>query len=206
MNERTLIKQATATLNLPTPVSDFINCAYAIGSSMDGNPNFPASAATVTQLKADTKILDDLETECKVNPLPKTTKARDVARKVVENDLRNLRLEVQKVANVNMLNAEAIIKSAGMSVKNPTLRGKQQNTADDGIEEGTVDLTAEGPGPHEWRKSTDGNSWMLLPSSRTSKTTVSDLTAGEVYYFQNRRMLTNDEKTEWSQSIRMRVR
>lgn len=206
MNERTLIKQAIASLNFPTPVNDFIICAHAIGTSMDGNPYFTASASNVTQLKAHTKTLDDLETDCKTNPLPKTTKARDAARKVVENALRNLRLEVQKVANNDLLNAETIIKSAGMSVKNPTLRGKQQNTAEDGIEEGSVDLTAEGTGPHEWRKSTDDKAWELLPSSRTSKTTVRDLAPGEVYFFQNRRMLTNDEKTEWSQSVKLRVR
>lgn len=206
MNERTLIKQAIAALNFPKSNADFIICAQAIGTAMTGNTYFTASAALVTQLIADTKTLDDLETECTVNPLPTTTKARDAARLTVENDLRNLRLDVQKAANDNLYYAETIITSAAMSVKNFAIHGKQQNTAEDGVEEGSVDLTAEGTGPHEWRMSSDERIWTLLPSSRTSKTTVSDLAPGMVYSFQNRRMLTNGEKTEWSQSVKIRVR
>lgn len=88
----------------------------------------------------------------------------------------------------------------------PAIQGKQQNTVVDGVKEGTVDLIAEGSGPHEWRKSTDEKEWTPLPASRTSKTTAKDLKSGELYSFQNRMMLTNDEKTEWSQSVKIRVR
>ena len=83
--------------------------------------------------------------------------------------------------------------------------GKQQNTAENGVEEGSVDLTAEGSGAHEWRMSTDGESWTALPATLTSKVTVSELTPGMVYYFQNRRILPNHEKSEWSQAIKIRV-
>lgn len=206
MNERTMNKQATATLNFPKTNTGFIRTAQCVGSGMQGNPYFPDSAEQVTKLNANVKVLDDLERECAINSLPKVTQARDDAKLIVKNDLRDLRLDVQKVANKNPLIAETIIKSAGMSVKMTTLRGKQQNTAEDGIEEGSVNLTAEGAGAHEWRYSLDGKEWMLLPSSFTSKTTVKGLTPGVLYLFQNRRMLTNDEVTEWSQSIQHRVR
>jgi len=68
-----------------------------------------------------------------------------------------------------------------------------------------VDLTGEGAGAHEWRISTEEINWTLLPASLIAKTTVPDLTPGTVYYFQNRRMLPNNEKTEWSQSVKIRV-
>jgi len=206
MNEVTLIKQATASLNYPKSNGDFIIFAQKIAVSMTNNPYFEASAPLVTRLIAHTKKLDDLETECAANPLTTKTKARNAARLTVENDLRALRLDVQKVANDDLFNAATIITSAGMSVKNYAIHGKQQNTAEDGVEEGTVDLTAEGAGPHEWRKSTDEKEWTPLPASRTSKTTAKDLISGVLYSFQNRMMLTNDEKTEWSQSVKIRVR
>ena len=93
-----------------------------------------------------------------------------------------------------------------MSTKKATIAGKPKNTAKDGIEEGSVILGAEGSGAHEWRMSTDGTTWALLPASFTAKTSVSNLTPGTVYYFQNRRMLTNGEKTEWCQSVKIRVK
>ncbi|HZK94500.1 MAG TPA: hypothetical protein VFC67_09855 [Prolixibacteraceae bacterium] len=206
MNERKLIKQATAVLNIPKAVRDCILFAQKVGRMMGVSPYFPASSALIAKLVADTIILDDLETVCVTTPLTTNTKARDAARIVVENDLRDLRLDVQKVANADPLNAEIIITSAGMSVKMPGNRGKQQNEAVDGVEEGTIDLIAEGAGPHEWRISTDEKEWTKLDSSRTSTTVVRGLTPGVLYSVQNRMMLTNNEKTEWSQSVKIRVR
>ena len=206
MTERTMNKQATASLNFPNSNNGFIRTAQGVGSGMQGNAYFPDSAAQVTELIDDIAVLDNLEKECTINSFPKVTQARDDAKRIVENDLRDLRLDVQKAANKNPLIAETIIKSAGMSVKVNPIRGKQQNTAEDGIEEGSVDLTAEGAGAHEWRYSLDEKSWILSSSSLTSKTTVKGLAPGTLYFFQNRRMLTNGEITEWSQSIQHRVR
>ena len=206
MNERKLIKQAIAVLNIPKAVRDCIHFAQKVGRMMDASPYFPASSVLIAKLVTDTKILDDLETVCVTTPLTTNTKARDAARVVVENDLRDLRLDVQRVANADPLNAETIITSAGMSVKMTGNRGKQQNEAVDGVEEGTIDLIAEGTGPHEWRISTDEKEWTKLDSSRTSTTTARGLTPGVLYSIQNRMMLTNNEKSEWSQSVKIRVR
>lgn len=110
------------------------------------------------------------------------------------------------MADADPANAEAIINSSAMSVKKRRSHGPQQNSAENGNGDGIVHLTAEGPGPHEWRMSSDGNQWTPLPASMTTKTTVSELASGGVYYFQNRRMLTRDEKSEWSQSVKIRVK
>jgi len=91
-------------------------------------------------------------------------------------------------------------------VKITNNRGKQQNTATNGIETGTVNLTAEGSGPHNWRYSTDEVEWTYLPGNRTSKLSAAGFTPGVVYSFQNQMALANDQKTEWSQSVKLRIR
>jgi hypothetical protein len=206
MNEKTLNRQVTAALNLPDAINDFIICAQKVGRMMGISPYFSASSSLIAKLVANTIKLDDLETVCATTPLTTNTKARDAARVVVENDLRDLRLDVQKVANADPLNAEIIITSAGMSVKRTNNRGKQQNTATNGIETGTVNLTAEGSGPHNWRYSTDEIEWTYLPGNRTSKLSAAGFTPGVVYSFQNQMALANDQKTEWSQSVKLRIR
>ena len=200
-----MIRLITVVLNFPTVIARFIVYAKAIYVAMFENPNFTASAAKVTKLNNDIAALDAAETGCKTSPPTKTVEERNAALEKVKADLRSLRNDVQEVADADPANAEAIIASSGMSSKYQGHHGKQQNTAKDGVEQGSVDLTAEGAGAHEWRISTDELSWTLLPSSWTAKTTVTDLTPGTVYSFQNRRMLPNNEKSEWSQSVKIRV-
>lgn len=206
MNAKTLVKQATVALNFPTAISLFIVFAKAICQAMLNNPIFKASAEKVAKLSTDINTLLDAETGCSTNPPTATIESRNVALELVKADLRALRIEVQVMADADPENAAAIITAAGMSLKKLNPHGKQQNGAQDGAEEGSVDLRGEGPGPHEWRMSEDGNNWRLIPASRTSKTNVSGLTSGLVYSFQNRQLLTNDQKSEWSQSVKIRVK
>ena len=198
-------KLITVVLNFPTVIAVFIVYAKAIYMAMFENPHFTASAAKVTKLNTDIIALDAAETGCKTSPPTKTVEERNAALEKVKADLRSLRIDVQEVADADPANADAIIASAGMSSKDPAHHGRQQNTAKDGVEQGSVDLTGEGAGAHEWRISTEEINWTLLPASLIAKTTVPDLTPGTVYYFQNRRMLPNNEKTEWSQSVKIRV-
>jgi len=150
--------------------------------------------------------LDAAETGCRTTPPTVSVDARNVAMQLVMTDLRSLRNDVQTIADANPTKAEEIITSASMSIKKSTSHGKPQNTAKNGVEEGSVNLNAEGAGPHEWRMSLDEIMWTALPASITAKITVSSLTLGTVYYFQNRRMFAKNEKTEWSQSVKIMVR
>lgn len=201
-----LIKLSIVVLNFPRAVPIFLVYAKAIYMAMFENPHFTASAAKVTKLNIDIGALDAAETGCKTSPPIKTVQERNAALEKVKADLRSLRNDVQEVADADPANAEAIIASSGMSQKDQAIHGKQQNTAKDGVEPGSVDLAAEGAGAHEWRMSTDEKAWIALPSTLTTKTTVPNLTSGTEYYFQNRRMLRNNEKTEWSQSVKFRIR
>ena len=206
MTSSILIKKVTVALNFPTVISAFIVFANAIVLAMLENANFESLGEKITQVSSDLKILENLEAACNTKPPTASVSARNAALVTVQNELRTLRNDVQNIADADPLNAQTIIESSGMSVKKGAIHGKQQNTAEDGVVEGSVDLTAEGAGAHEWRMSTDDESWALLPASFTSKTTVSELTPGLVYYFQNRRILPNHEKSEWSQSVKIRVR
>lgn len=203
---KTIVKRIIVALNFPTKVTEFMLFAKAIYKAMQGNSNFTSSAAKVTALNTDIIALDAAQTACTTTPPTGSVEARNVLLEQVKNDLRALRNDVQNAADANPAKAEAIIASASMDIKKASTPQKHQNEAKDGIEEGSVDLVAIGTGPHEWRLSTDGNTWTPLPASRTAKTTVTNLTPGTVYYFQNRQMLTNDVKTEWSQSIKIRVK
>jgi hypothetical protein len=93
-----------------------------------------------------------------------------------------------------------------MDAKKDRGRTPQLNIAKDGTEEGTVWLVGEGSGPHEWRISTDEKTWINLPSTRGAKTLVTDLISGQVYYFQNRLIVSGTEKDEWRQSVKFRVK
>ena len=206
MNGKNLFKLAIVVLNFPRVISNFITFAKAIHKAMANNPHFTASAEKVAKLNSDVLALDAAETSCHTKPPTCSVEIRDAAFEAVQADLRSLRNDVQEIADADPENAHAIINSASMSVKKHVTAGRRKNTVEDGTEEGSVDLTAEGPGPHEWRISTDGLLWSLLPASRTAKTSITGLAPGSVYSFQNRMMLVNQEKSEWSQSVRLRLK
>ena len=206
MSEMILLKDPIVVLNAPTVVTEIINYSKGIGNAMSESPYFEESASKLVKFRADIQVLDTAEANCSTNPPTASIGARNKALRTVLADMRSLRSDVQLVVDDSPLDAVVIASSANMAIKKAITHGKQKNTAEDGIEEGTVELTGEGAGPHEWRISTDEIAWTLLPSSRTSKTTVENLTLGTVYSFQNRRMLVNNEKSEWSQSVKIRVR
>lgn len=205
MNTKT-IKLRTVALNFPRIVAVFIVYAKAIYLAMFDNPIFTASAVKVANLIADIIALEIAEAGFKRKKPTHTISERNRALEKVKADLRSLRNHVQELADADPVNAESIIESAGMSSKAQAIHGKQQNTAKDGVESGSVELRAEGAGPHNWRISTDGIEWTLLSSSRRARKTVKDLKPGIIYYFQNQRMLPNDAESEWSQSVKIMVR
>jgi len=196
----------TVVLNFPRIIAVFIVYSKAIYLAMFENPIFAASAAKVTNLIDDITDLEIAEAGFKRTKPTHTISERNGALEKVKADLRSLRNDVQELADADPVNAESIIESAGMSSKTQAIHGKQQNTAKDGVESGSVELTAEGADPHNWRISTDGIEWMLISSSRRARKTVKGLKPGIIYYFQNQRMLPNDAESEWSQSVKMMVR
>lgn len=205
MNRNTLLKQVIVVLLLPKVLSLLILAAKAIAIAMTGNAYFPASAAKVIKLTADIAILEEAVLGCRIQPRTSTIEARDVALKIVKSDLRSLRNDVQDVADQDPENAEAIAASAAMSVKRSSTGSRRYNSAWNGIETGTIELIGQGAGAHDWQMSLDGIEWTPLESTKISTTLIRNLKSGAVYFFQNRMMLSYSRKSEWSQSVRIRV-
>jgi hypothetical protein len=125
---------------------------------------------------------------------------RDVSLGVVHNDMRMLKAFVQSVADSNINEAEAIIRSAGMGVAKRRVRNKQAVAAKQGKAPGGVVLHAKAlppPVQYRWQMSTDQKSWTDLPETFFASTTVEGLTAATVYYFRLR-TVTPDGTSEWS--------
>jgi hypothetical protein len=200
------IQEILVVLNLPGSVSNLIIKAKSIHTGMTGNTYFPNSTARLTELGKDIDNLLKSETGLNTKPPTVSRETRDTHKLAVKSDLRKLRNDVQDAVDANPAAALEIIASASMDYKKKTGRGKRQNDAVNGDEEGSVWLTAEGGGPHEWRLSMDEKVWTPLPATRTSQTMVEDLTSGAVYYFQNKPILWGRQAADWSQSIKLRIK
>jgi hypothetical protein len=199
------IQETQVALNLPEPVSSLIIKSKSIEKAMTGNAYFTESATRVTDLGKANDNLVKSEAGFNTTPPSVSRETRDGHKIVVKNILRKLRGDVQDVVDDNPGAALEIIASACMDYKRKAHRGKRQNDAVNGDEEGTVLLTAMGKGPHEWRMSTDQKEWTSLPPTRTSQTTVDDLIPGTVYFFQNKPILSGNDTTDWSQIIKLRI-
>jgi hypothetical protein len=202
---RVVIKHVTVALDMPTKVPEFIVYAQSIHNSMSASTVYAASAAHLATLATDLATLIANQTACKTTPPTKTTADRNTAWTAVKADLRVLKADVQILVDNSPASALEIIHDAGMKEKGENNGGKRKSSAKNGTVEGTVDLVGEGPGPHDFQMSTDNKTWIPCESSRTQKLTVTGLTSGVVYYFQNRQMLTHGLRTAWTASVSVRV-
>jgi hypothetical protein len=150
--------------------------------------------------------LDVAETGFKSNPPTVTIQTRNDAVENVKKSLHSLKADVQEAVNKSPKDAAIITASAGMLLKKSTRHQGLRNSVKDGVVEGSVLLRAREKGPHEWRCSTDETIWTNLPSTRKAHTKVANLKLGQLYYFQNRPILTNEQEAPWSQSIKFIVR
>ena len=200
-----IIYRVIAVLNLPNSMNNFIGKAKAIQNALKNNSLFSALMPKITLLGTEIDTLDKTETGFKTKPPYKTRAERDADKAIVKKRLIELCREVQAIADADPVNAETIVKAADMDVKQKANHQKQGNTAKNGSLPGTVILTGQGRGPHNWRMSTDEINWILLPASKGSKTRVSGLHSLEAYYFQNCQVLTNGETGDWSQSVKIVV-
>jgi hypothetical protein len=112
---------------------------------------------------------------------------------------------VQLKADGNLANAETIILSAGYSVRKAKTRQKQQNDAQNTEIVGTVLLTADVAGHHEWQMSKDTVSITNLPATTTSHTHVQNLIPGDIWYFRNHKVNTKKATYNWSPWVKLMI-
>ena len=186
---------------MPQKIGQKIVRAQSIQSKLTGNASFPVSSwptniVSLVQYGNDVTTLDTAEAA--VASKTGSVAARNVALAVVKTDLRALKSMVQVKADANPGNAESIIVSAGFNVVTRSSNTKRENAALNTEVTGTVLLTADKAGHHEWQMSKDTVTETSLPTTTTSTTKVTGLKPGDVWYFRNHKVNTKKTIYNWS--------
>ena len=195
-----------SALKIPEKIGDKIIRAQAIQSKLTGNANFPVASwptniVSLTQYGNDVTALVNAETAA-INKTG-TVAARNAALAIVLTDLRALKSMVQVKADANPSNAANIILSAGFAVITRNSKTKRENEALNTQVVGTVLLTADKAGHHEWQMSKDMVTIINLPTTTTSTTQVTGLNPGDVWYFRNHKVNTKKTTYNWSPWIKL---
>jgi hypothetical protein len=203
-----IIHHLIATLKMPSKWADRILRAQTIQTKLTGNTNFPvgswpANIVTLAQLGID--ITAFIAAQSAVTSKTGTTAARDAAFLVVKNDLEALKGMVQVKADANIPTAATIITGAGYFVKKSKVTVKKQNDALNTEISGTVLLTSDAAGHHQWEMSKDMVTIIPLPPTSTSHTLVPGLNPGDVWWFRNKRIDTKKTTYNWSPWVQLRV-
>lgn len=201
-----MTNSSKAALKMPEKIGDKIIRAQSIQSRLTGNTNFPliswpANIVSLAQYGNDVTVLVNAQTAA-VNKTG-TVAARNTALSVVLTDLHALKGMVQVKADANPSNAANIILVAGFVVVTRSSHSKRQNEALNTEVLGTVLLTADKAGHHEWQMSKDEANLTNLPATTTSTTKVNNLNAGDVWYFRNRKVNTKKTIYNWSSWIKL---
>lgn len=206
MESKKEFRRDIAVLKLQRSIPKLISQARKIVMAMTGNSNFtatfPANIPSLNVINADINALETAQTITATKSLG-TIEARDVKLEILTKDLRALLSYVQSVADNNLPNAATIIKSAGMDVKGFSGYNKQNFEVTHGKVSGSIILNAkciDKRSSYEWQISSDGITWNNLPTTLQSKTSVSNLTLGETYYFRTNH-ITKDGEGNWSQIL-----
>ena len=203
-----IIHHLIAVLKMPTKWAERILRIQFIQGKLTGNTNFPtgswpANVVTLAQLGLD--IAAFIAAQNAVENKTGTTAARNAAYLIVKADLEALRTMVQLKADANPSNAAAIITGAGYFVKTVKIKQKPINDAQNTQISGTVLLTADTTGHHEWEMSKDMVTIIKLDSTSTAHTLVPNLNPSDTWYFRNRKVNTKKHTYNWSPWIKLLV-
>ncbi len=195
-----IIHHLVAVLKMPSKWADKIVRIQFIQGKLVGNGNFPtgswpANVVTLAQFGLD--ITAFINAHNAVKAAQAGFGDRNTAFTIVKNDLEALMTMVQLKANSNSAGASGIITGAGYFVRLISSRQKQINDALNTQISGTILLTSDTAGHHEWEISKDMVAIIKLDATSTSHTTVPNLTPGDVYWCRNRK-LTKKTTYNWS--------
>ena len=201
ISTKVAMKQIVAALKMPIKIGDKIDKARGIQDKLkDGAAfltSFPANLTPpLEQLDADINALVEAEAAAR-NKIPGSIDVRDTALNNVLNDLKSIMNIVQAKADESPANAKTIIMAAGYDVKKTGIKQKQQNDVRNTQVSGTIIVTAEGTGPHQWQKSKDKIELIDLPDTISPHTIVSGLKYGNVWYFRSRKIAADGERCDW---------
>jgi hypothetical protein len=202
-------RRLLAVLGLPEyQVPLLLIKARSIVSSMAKSSWFPSPHPSLSTVEAAIDALDAVETTALTGPLGTRT-VRDEKKRDLVALLQQLATYVQSIADANRANAAAIIESADMSVKKPSVRPPRVFAAEPGNESGTVEIVVPREGKYdsfEFQMSADGKeTWTDLSPTTKASLVVRGLTPGTTVWFRYRRV-TNDGPLDWSAPVGLLVR
>jgi hypothetical protein len=199
--------RSVASLNLPTQVPALITYAQGIVKGMTGNPAFPAPTPTLAVVSAAITDLQTAETAA-LGRAKGAVATRNEKRAALVGLLQLLRGQVQEAADANLENAASIIQGAGIAVRKTAVRPARVFAAKPGAVSGSVKLVTDSAArraSYEWQSSADGGkTWVALPSTLRTTTTVTGLTPGATMTFRYRALTTAGEG-DWSQPTSLLV-
>jgi hypothetical protein len=188
----------------------FCNGIIAGVGSSDNATLFVSLATLLATLVNDVKILTTAQGNAAGGAKsPATTADRNTARRVVENDVTNLRVALQQIANASPATSADIIVKAGFQVKKRALRNKPVFAVDQGVNSGEAQVAIKSPGRDrtvELQASPDGGkTWPQDVFGPELSHLFTGLTVGVLWSFRYRVKLANKPMGDWSDPITLTV-
>jgi hypothetical protein len=199
---KTPLPHVGAVLKLPKSTKEVSGFTSNILTCMTNNANFPTPNPPLATVEADLTAFSAAESAV-LTRVKGAAETRNVKLATLKGDLDHLLAYVQGIADANPGNAEAIITSAGLSVRKVTLHPKSDLKAEPGDVSGSVKLLAKAVAPrasYEWQYSTDQKTWTSAPVTLQAKTVISGLTIATAYFFRCRGVIKAGEQ-DWTQTV-----
>ncbi|MHB8260922.1 MAG: hypothetical protein ACYDCN_03885 [Bacteroidia bacterium] len=203
-----IIKLLIAVIKMPGKIGDRIIRLQGMVAKLTNNTYFPTGwiAGTLTQAQFALDVNAYITQVANVkNRVAGAVGLRNAAWTTLKVDLALILSMVQNKANANETIAEAIIGSVGFFVRSYGGKQKKQNAAFNTEVLGTVTITADGAGHHEWQMSKDQVNFINLPATTTAQTQVHGLNTGDVWYFRSRKVSTKKTTYNWCMWIQLKV-
>ncbi len=197
-----IVRRTTVALNLPRSVDKLIVRGTEIVAAVTASSWLPTPSPTMLAITTAISNLQTKQNLAKQRTIGAVAD-RDTAKTTLIDLLRNLRLHVQGVCNLNPTNAETIALSALMYIKKMPIRQKNKMKVKQ-LTSGCCELigtSSSGVKSHDWGQSLDPSdplSWNVAPIASTSKDKVklAGLRPGTHYYFRHRCLLLSGY-TDW---------
>ena len=197
-----------AVLKMPSKWGDRVLRVQDIQGKLTGNTYIPSgwTAGTLpqTQFNADVLAFTNAETAVQAHAVG-AVGLRNAAYKTLKEDLSYVMIMVQAKADANHNIAVTIIESAGFFVRTKTTGQKRINAAYNTQIPGTVIITADGGGHTQWEMSKDMVTITILSPTNGSKTTVTGLIYGDVWYFRSKKVDSKKKTYNWSPWFLLKV-
>ena len=177
-------------LNCPRTAKELITYVRGVLAALQGNASFSSPPLSLTVFAADIAALEEAETKAATR-VKGAAALRDARLAKVKDDLAQYRVYVQSVvlASASSIDAAALVESANMSLRRPTIRNTPEISAKNADVSGKVVLAAKSLGPfvvYSWEYSLDQANWTPMPTTRKARTELTGLTMATMYYFRFR--------------------